>query len=203
MSCTCALTACVPEPAPLIRISALIHFYPVLLCNNRVRAELRILKRKQERGLFQYFQNREIHRGCQMSQRAKQLSERLRAFTDEVIAFAAGCSEKNWKKVCAAEQWPVGVTARHIGAGHFEAVNLARMIVNGQKLPEITMDQLVGMANEHARQHAECTREEVLGVLRRNGAALVDYAGRAVRCRVGPHRVCGPGRRRDDGPAVP
>jgi hypothetical protein len=31
------------------------------------------------------------------------------------------------------------------------------------------------MANEHARQHALCTREEVLGVLRRNGAALVDY----------------------------
>ena len=111
-----------------------------------------------------------------MSQRAKQLSERLRAFTDEVIAFVEGCSEKSWKKVCTAEQWPVGVTARHIGAGHFEAVNLARMIVNGEKLPEITMDQLVGMANEHARQHAECTREEVLGVLRRNGAALADYA---------------------------
>jgi hypothetical protein len=111
-----------------------------------------------------------------MSQKAKQLAERLRAFTDEVIAFVEGCSEKNWKKVCAAEQWPVGVTARHIGAGHFEAVNLARMIVNGEKLPEITMDHLVGMANEHARQHAECTREEVLAVLRRNGAALADYA---------------------------
>lgn len=31
------------------------------------------------------------------------------------------------------------------------------------------------MANAHARQHAECTRKDVLEILRRNGAALVDY----------------------------
>ena len=37
------------------------------------------------------------------------------------------------------------------------------------------MDQLVAMANAHARQHAACTQDEVLGLLRRNGAALVDY----------------------------
>jgi hypothetical protein len=110
-----------------------------------------------------------------MSQRAKKLADRLRAFTDDVIALVEGCSEKEWSKACPAEEWPVGVTARHIGAGHFEAVGLARMMVNGENLPEITMEQVVGMANEHARRHAGCTREEVLDVLRRNGAALVDY----------------------------
>ena len=110
-----------------------------------------------------------------MNQKAKKLAERLRAFAEDVIAFVEGCSEKDWKKVCTAEEWPVGVTARHIGAGHFEAIGLARIIAGGQKLPEITMEQLVGMANEHARRHAGCTKEEVLGVLRCNGKALVDY----------------------------
>jgi hypothetical protein len=110
-----------------------------------------------------------------MSQKAKALAGRLQAFSDEVVAFVEGCSEKNWKKTCEKEQWPVGVTARHIGAGHFEAIELARMIVKGEKLPEFTMEQLVAMANEHARQHAACTREEVLEILRRNGAALVGY----------------------------
>jgi hypothetical protein len=110
-----------------------------------------------------------------MSQRAKKLAERLRAFIDDVINFVEGCSEENWRKVLPTEQWTVGVTARHIGAGHFEAVGLARMMVKGEKLPEFTMEQLVEMANEHARQHAGCTREEVQGVLRRNGAALADY----------------------------
>ena len=110
-----------------------------------------------------------------MSERAKTLAGRLRGFSDDVIAFVEGCSETNWKKACAKEEWPVGVTARHIGAAHFEAVELVRMIVKGKKLPEFTMNQLVEMANEHARQHAGCTREEVLGLLRRNGTALVDY----------------------------
>ena len=110
-----------------------------------------------------------------MSERAKNLAGRLRAFTDDVIGFVEGCSDENWRKVLATEEWTVGVTARHIGAGHFEAVGLARMMVKGEKLPEFTMEQLVEMANAHARQHAGCTREEVLEVLRRNGAALVDY----------------------------
>ena len=110
-----------------------------------------------------------------MSAKAKTLAERLRAFSDDVIAFVEGYSEKNWSKGCAAEGWPVGVTARHIGAGHFEAVELVRMIVNGAPLPEFTMEQLVEMANEHARQHAGCAREAVVGVLSRNCAALADY----------------------------
>jgi hypothetical protein len=111
-----------------------------------------------------------------MSQRVKNLAERLRAFTDDVIGFVERCSDKNWCKVLATEEeWTVGVTARHIGAGHFNALGLAKMIVNGEKLPELTMEQVVEMANEHARKHAGCTKEEVLGVLRQTGAALVDY----------------------------
>jgi hypothetical protein len=110
-----------------------------------------------------------------MSERAQKLAERLRAFNEDIAVFVEGCSDGNWKKACEKEEWPVGVTARHIAAGHFEAVDLARMIVKGEQLPEFTMDQLVAMANAHARQHAACTREEVLGLLRRNGKALVDY----------------------------
>jgi hypothetical protein len=110
-----------------------------------------------------------------MSKRAKELSQRLKAFADEVVGFVQRCTDADWRKMCK-EDWTVGVTARHIGAGHFQAVSVAQMIVNGVKLPEITMPQLIDMANEHARQHAGCTRKEVLEVLRQTGAALVDYA---------------------------
>ncbi|MGE5255520.1 MAG: DinB family protein [Hyphomicrobiales bacterium] len=109
-----------------------------------------------------------------MSKRAKELSLRLQALTDEVVGFVQRCSDTDWIKVCK-EDWTVGVTARHIGAGHFRAVGLAKMIVSGERLPEMTMPQLIDMANEHARQHAGCTREEVLDVLRQTGATLVGY----------------------------
>jgi hypothetical protein len=52
---------------------------------------------------------------------------------------------------------------------------MVRMLINGDKLPEITMDQLNEMANAHAREHAGCTREEVVAILHQNGARLIDF----------------------------
>ena len=37
------------------------------------------------------------------------------------------------------------------------------------------MDQIVEMANTHAREHAHCSRTEVLDLLNSNGAAFADY----------------------------
>jgi hypothetical protein len=111
-----------------------------------------------------------------MSKHAAALSRRLQAFIDEVVDVVQKCSDADWQKVCKEEEWTVGVTARHIGAGHFQAVGLAKMIVRGEKLPELTMPQLIDMANVHARQHAGCTRKDVLEVVRQTGAALVDFA---------------------------
>lgn len=110
-----------------------------------------------------------------MSQQAKELSERLQAFSNQVIEFVESLSEEDWHKVCAWEEWSVGVTARHIGAGHLNIIWLAKMIINGEDLPELTMDKIFAIANEHAKEHADCTREEVLDILRQNGAAMADF----------------------------
>jgi len=110
-----------------------------------------------------------------MSERAKDLAERLRTFNDEVTAFVEKCTEENWRKVCAWEDWTVGVVARHIGAGHYHALGLARMIVNGEKLPELTEEQIIQMANQHASENADCTRTEVLEVLRKNWEDVLQF----------------------------
>ena len=110
-----------------------------------------------------------------MNKNTQELADRIRAFNDEVIAFVEQCTGEQWQKVCAWEEWSVGVTARHIGAGHFEAIGLAEMIITGQKLPELTMEDFRQMGNQHAREHANCTREEVLAILRKNGAAAADF----------------------------
>lgn len=110
-----------------------------------------------------------------MSERAKGLAERIRAFNKEVSSFVEGCSEKDWAEVLAWEGWPVGVTARHIAAGHYEAVALAKKIISGETLPEITMGSIIAIGNEHAREHAGCTREEVLAILNGRGEALARF----------------------------
>ena len=110
-----------------------------------------------------------------MSQRAKELSERFSMFNKEVIAFVEKCSDENWGKVCSGENWPVGVVARHIAAGHYSAFGLAKMIVEGKQLPELTNEAIDQGNAQHAKKHADCTKEEVLGILREKGSSAVGY----------------------------
>ena len=112
-----------------------------------------------------------------MSERARNLAERLEAFNREVITFVGHLTEEQWRKVCAWEDWGVGVTARHIGAGHYEGtVWLTKLIIDGEKLPELTREQIDEMANQHAREHANCTKAEVLELFRKDGEMLVAFA---------------------------
>jgi hypothetical protein len=110
-----------------------------------------------------------------MSERAKQLADRLRSFNNEVIAFVENCTEEDWRKVSQSEDWSVGVVARHIGAGHYNAVEFAKMIVRGEKLPELKMDDIIKMANQHASEHADCTKAEVAGILRESVKNVTDF----------------------------
>jgi hypothetical protein len=111
-----------------------------------------------------------------MSDRSKKLADRLNSFNEEVISFVESCTETDWRKI-GAEQWPVGVTARHIGANHYPAMSLAKLILKGEKLPELTVEQITENANRHAREHAECSKSEVLGILRDHGRKIVEFAG--------------------------
>jgi hypothetical protein len=107
--------------------------------------------------------------------RAKELADRLDKFNEELISFVEKCTEADWSKI-GKEGWPLGVTARHIGASHYQGIAAAKMIIEGAKLPEMTMEQITERANRHAREHAECTKSEVLDVLRRHGRTLVEFA---------------------------
>ena len=81
------------------------------------------------------------------------------------------------KKCVGGEQWAVGVVAHHVAAGHFGAIDLVRIIVTGEAMPEITMGAIDQMNAQHAKEHANCTTEEVLGLLRENGSAFAGYLG--------------------------
>jgi len=111
-----------------------------------------------------------------MGDRSKRLAERFKSFNEEVISFVESCTEADWGKI-GVEDWPVGVTARHIGASHYSAISGAKMIVNGEKVPEMTMEQITESANRHAREHAGCTKPEVLEILRDRGGKMIEFAG--------------------------
>jgi len=111
-----------------------------------------------------------------MSKRAKVLSQRIESFKDNVIAFVEPLSADDWTAPCEWEQWTAGVTARHLGAGHFGmTLGMLGMIIQGQELPQLTMDQINAMSDKDAREHSDCTKEEALEQLRKNGAELAAF----------------------------
>lgn len=110
-----------------------------------------------------------------MSKRAKELAERFTAFNNEVISQVENCSDKEWRKVCSDEGWPFGVVARHIAAGHYGALDLAKMIVAAEPLPDLTMEAIDRMNDQHAQKHADCTKAAVLDLLHQNGSSFASY----------------------------
>jgi hypothetical protein len=110
-----------------------------------------------------------------MNARSQALAERIQGFNLEMTACVRNCSDEDWQRVCKAEDWTVGVVARHVGDGHYRVVELAKMIIAGAPLPDWSMDAVVQMANDHAREHADCSRGEVLGILDANAGALTEF----------------------------
>jgi DinB superfamily len=117
----------------------------------------------------------DIKKEKNMSQRAKDISKRIKSVADELITFVENLTESDWTKVCDGEDWSVGVTARHIGAAHFAISKMASMIVRGEDLPPLSMDQINAMSEKDSRKHADCTKAEALESLRKNSAELAAF----------------------------
>lgn len=110
-----------------------------------------------------------------MTSRGQALAQKIEDFNREVIACVRDCKDADWAKICKAEDWPFGVVARHVGDGHYRVGELARLIIKGEALPEWTMEEIIQMGNDHAREHADCTKEDVLSILENNGRSLTAY----------------------------
>jgi hypothetical protein len=129
-----------------------------------------------------------------MSERAANLAGRFKALNDELIGFVERCPDEDWSKVCPGEQWPVGVVVRHIAASHIGAIGLAKMLVAGEKLPELTAGAIDQLNSKHAEKHLRCTRDEVLKIVREHGVSAADFVAGlrdADLDRTGPIAVAG------------
>ena len=110
-----------------------------------------------------------------MSARAKDLAEKFTTFNNDMILFVESCSDEDWKKVTDGEKWSIGVVARHVAAGHYRAVELTKMIIAGEELPNLTAETIDQMNTKHASENVDCTQSEVLELLRDNGSSITGY----------------------------
>ncbi len=108
-----------------------------------------------------------------VSARAQEFAAEFRTLNDAVIEAIAGYSAAQWQAHTSDEGWTVAATAHHIAVGHAEIAKLIEAIAHDLPLPRVvtlTRDQGNQANLEHAATFADASRDEVLALLRENGA---------------------------------
>jgi uncharacterized damage-inducible protein DinB len=109
-----------------------------------------------------------------MGTRAADLATKLEQANAAVVEAVENSSDADWRRVTDSEGWSVGVTARHIAISHLPIMGLVELVATGGDVPPVTMDMFHASNAQHAQEHAGCTREEVLEILRRDGKAAAE-----------------------------
>lgn len=100
------------------------------------------------------------------------MAEEIADANAEFIAFVESCSDKEWRAVCRAERWRIGVVAHHIVWGHERAADWINAIRNGIPIPGSPRAHDASNAIK-AAQVAGISRDEVIFLARRNADRLV------------------------------
>src|SRR4029453_11284519 len=105
-----------------------------------------------------------------MSGRAAALADDFQRVNDDLMQLVEELSDAQWATRTDAEGWPVAVAARHIAWAHQFLTDRVRAISEGQPLPPKPEGGMDAHNARDAEQYADVTRDEVLALLRTNGA---------------------------------
>ena len=108
-----------------------------------------------------------------MGGRGETFAKQFEAKVQEATAVMEKLSDADWKKVTAAEKWPVGVTAHHIASAHQGIGGILKTLADGKAGPNMPMEGLHQMNAQHAKDFAGCTKSETLELHKKNAAAAV------------------------------
>jgi uncharacterized damage-inducible protein DinB len=106
-----------------------------------------------------------------MAESARELAERFERINDEIMAIVEACSDEQWATIVPEEGRTVGVVCHHVGERYGFQTRLAQALSTGAAGPPDNIEA-VNVANaQHMERYANCTKDEALELLRRNGAA--------------------------------
>src|SRR5919107_1665363 len=106
-----------------------------------------------------------------MTQRSDVLAERLEQGARALAAFASGLSDEEWQLPVPKDGRRVGVVVHHVATMYPLELTLAQTLAAGNPIVGVTWDVVHQINAQHARDHADTTKEEALELLRRNSAA--------------------------------
>ena len=102
--------------------------------------------------------------------RAQLFADRIEEGAAGLAAFAEGLSEAEWRTpVSGSDRRTVGVIVHHVASVYPIEIDLARAIVSGKSVTDVTWEFVAALNAKHAHEHADVTKADTLELLRRNG----------------------------------
>ena len=105
-----------------------------------------------------------------MGERVTSLADEYEQVLAELITVVGGCTDAQWRGACADEGWPVGVTAHHVADWWPVILPIVRALAAGESFSVPSLEEVHEKNVRHAREQADCTKEETLALLRQGGA---------------------------------
>jgi hypothetical protein len=105
-----------------------------------------------------------------MAGQGEALAKQFERMNDDIVALVSSLSDEQWRKVCTAEGWTVGVTAHHAAGSYAPIAGMVQTIATRGPAPSITPQLLNQLNAQHAQEFAGVTREQTVDALRQGGA---------------------------------
>jgi hypothetical protein len=112
-----------------------------------------------------------------MGNRSEVLATRLEQGVRELTTLARTLDDEQWKTKIPHDGRTVGVVVHHVGTMYPIEIDLAQKLAAGQAVEGVTWDAVHELNANHARENAQCTKEEAIALVEKNSAA----AAAAVR----------------------
>lgn len=106
--------------------------------------------------------------------RASALADRLEDGARNLIGFASGLSDADWKARMPGDGRRIGVIVHHVASVYPVEIQLAQTLAAGKAVVGVTMDDIHKMNAAHAKDNDAVTKSAALELLDRNSTAAAD-----------------------------
>jgi hypothetical protein len=108
-----------------------------------------------------------------MSARAESLAKRVEQANNSLLEAVEATNDGQWKAKVADGEWPQGFAGYHAAASIGSISGMVQALASGQPFTPISMDQIEAGNAATFKEHADCKKDEVLGMIRANSPASV------------------------------
>ena len=108
-----------------------------------------------------------------MGARAESLAGKVQEANEQLKAAVEGSSDAQWKAKVADGDWTQGFTGYHAANIIGFISGMVQGLAAGQPIPPITMAQIDEGNAAAAKEHANCTKQEVLDAIQAGGPGAV------------------------------